>query len=382
MKQGSGTFTAVSDVSQLNAVFQAIAGQIGAAVKDAAVTDLMGPGFEIPAANVSSIVTVPGIPAATYNSDTKTITWNPGTLTTPIEEGSNIKYAELKYRIEINDDILTQTPDENGEYPTNSDAQVSYKDADGNSQTGTFPVPMVNPVLYKVVKVLQDKDGNVITADRNFTVQVTGPGKDGNYTVRSFTLNASTQNSTKLMTDLRYSSTYTFEETGNLSAYDVTYYVNGNEVSGADRKFEIVNNNTADVEVKVVNKEKSVDISGAKTWDDANNQDGKRPASITINLYKKVGEAEKAFVESKTVKADANGNWTWSFTNQPKYEGDVEIVYSITEDVVTGYTTTVSGYNVTNTHVPETVDISGAKTWDDADNQDGIRPASIKINLY
>ena len=90
------------------------------------------------------------------------------TLTQPISEGSDINYVELTYTIEITDDILSQTPDANGEYPTNGDAQISYADAYGNLQTAVFPTPKVNPVLYRVVKILQDKDGNEITADRNF----------------------------------------------------------------------------------------------------------------------------------------------------------------------------------------------------------------------
>ncbi len=132
----------------------------------------------------------------------------------------------------------------------------------------------------------------------------------------------------------------------------------------------------------VTNTYQTVNVSGEKTWDDADNQDGLRPGSITIKLYKKVGEAEKELVESKTVtSAD---NWAWTFANLPKYEGGVEIVYSITEEAVTGYTTTYSetGYDVTNKHIPELIDISGKKTWDDNDDQDGNRPESITIRIW
>ena len=115
-------------------------------------------------------------------------------------------------------------------------------------------------------------------------------------------------------------------------------------------------------------------VSGAKTWNDANNQDGKRPASITINLF---ADGEK--VDSKTVtEAD---KWSWSFTDLPKYADGKEIVYTITEDAVADYTTVVSGYNVTNTYETETTSVSGSKTWNDANNQDGKRPSSITINL-
>ncbi|MBR3714862.1 MAG: Cna B-type domain-containing protein, partial [Clostridia bacterium] len=115
-------------------------------------------------------------------------------------------------------------------------------------------------------------------------------------------------------------------------------------------------------------------ISGGKTWDDANNQDGKRPASITINLLANGKEVAE-------VKVTAENGWKYSFNNLPKYEDGKLIVYTITEDAVAGYTTTINGYNVTNTHTPETTYVSGGKTWNDANNQDGKRPASITINL-
>lgn len=46
-------------------------------------------------------------------------------------------------------------------------------------------------------------------------------------------------------------------------------------------------------------------------------------------------------------------DWAWRFTGLNKYEAGKKIVYTITEDVVPGYTTAVNGYNVTNTHTPE-----------------------------
>jgi len=115
-------------------------------------------------------------------------------------------------------------------------------------------------------------------------------------------------------------------------------------------------------------------VSGEKTWDDADNQDGKRPESITINLL-----ANGVVADTKTV-TEADG-WKWSFEGVNKYENGEEIVYTITEEAVDGYETTVDGFNVTNTHAPEKIEISGTKTWNDDGNRDGIRPESITINL-
>ena len=154
------------------------------------------------------------------------------------------------------------------------------------------------------------------------------------------------------------------------------------EVGESDGKVTISGNKFA-VEIedlgkegfKIVNK-KLIDISGSKTWDDNNNQDGKRPDKIVINLL-----ADGTKVDSKEVTA-AN-NWSWSFTDLSKYkDAGTEIEYTITEDAVADYIAKVEGYNVTNMHNPATINISGGKTWDDNDNQDGKRPGSIKIRLY
>ena len=122
-------------------------------------------------------------------------------------------------------------------------------------------------------------------------------------------------------------------------------------------------------------------VEGEKTWDDANNQDGKRPTSITVKLYKKVGDKEKEEVTTQEVKADKDGNWKYKFENLPKYEGGKEIKYSVKEVAVEGYTTEIKDFNITNKHVPEKTSVEGTKTWVDNNDQDGKRPGSIKVIL-
>ena len=122
-------------------------------------------------------------------------------------------------------------------------------------------------------------------------------------------------------------------------------------------------------------------VSGEKTWDDNNDQDGKRPEKITVELYKKVGDKQSEKVTTQEVKADKDGNWKYKFENLPKYEGGKEIKYSVKEVAVEGYTTEIKDFNITNKHVPEKTSVEGTKTWDDANNQDGKRPTKIKVIL-
>ena len=132
---------------------------------------------------------------------------------------------------------------------------------------------------------------------------------------------------------------------------------------------------------------KEIDYKVTKVWNDANNQDGKRPESVTVQLYKKVGDADPVAVEGKKLtltakdKTDAN-TWVASFTNLPQYEAGKEITYSIKEvDVPAGYEASVTGQVVTNTHNPDTVILSGTKVWKDNNNQDGKRTTSVKVQI-
>ena len=117
------------------------------------------------------------------------------------------------------------------------------------------------------------------------------------------------------------------------------------------------------------------EVKGAKTWNDNDNQDGKRPEAITVNLL-----ADGQQVDSKEVK-EADG-WTYAFTNLPKFKDGKEIVYTVTENQVSDYNTEIKGFDITNTYSPGEISGTVTKHWEDGNNQDGIRPENIKIQLY
>ena len=123
-------------------------------------------------------------------------------------------------------------------------------------------------------------------------------------------------------------------------------------------------------------------VTVTKIWDDGKNQDGKRPDSIIVKLF--AGGEDTG----KTVTLSGDGNsWEGKFTDLDKYADGVEIEYSIEEAEVTEgdleeYTSTIAGFTITNTHIPEVTELTVTKEWDDADNQDGIRPESITVTLY
>jgi hypothetical protein len=116
-------------------------------------------------------------------------------------------------------------------------------------------------------------------------------------------------------------------------------------------------------------------VSGTKTWDDADDQDGARPESITIRLYRDGEE-----IASKTVTE--KDQWSWTFDNLDKYEDEGQTVeYTITEDAVENYSTTYDGFNVTNSYTPNEVSVTVFKRWSDSRNVNGLRPQNIFVEL-
>ena len=148
---------------------------------------------------------------------------------------------------------------------------------------------------------------------------------------------------------------------------EIAYTVAEEAVSGYTSKvdgYNITNSYTPE----------TVKISGQKKWEDADNQDGKRPASVKVKIL----NGDTVVDEQNVTSAN---DWKYESKALPKYAAGQEITYTVSEEAVPGYTSKVDGYNITNSYTPETTTVSGSKTWEDGDNQDGKRPASITVNL-
>ena len=162
--------------------------------------------------------------------------------------------------------------------------------------------------------------------------------------------------------------------------YPIIYYVDEEDVpSGYICRIRGTN---------IINHEKSTKVTVNKVWDDNNNQDGIRPASIIVRLY-----ADSVYTGKYTVLSESN-NWTYTFDNLPCMKDKVKINYSVaeyTEESVdsTAYSSTIvsSGtetnqiFKITNKHTPEKTSVVIKKKWNDVADLDRIRPNSVKIKL-
>ena len=212
-----------------------------------------------------------------------------------------------------------------------------------------------------VKKTWDDKDNQDGKRPSSVTVKLLADGQD---TGKTLELNKD-NNWSGSFTDLDVNKAgkaikYTIEE---VSVAEYESKVTGDATTG----FTITNNYTPE----------TVNVKATKNWDDANNQDGKRPTKITINLL-----ADGQKVDSKEIQAAPDGTWSVEFTKLAKYKDGKEIKYTVTEEAVAEYESTITDFTITNKYAPKEIDYKVTKVWKDANNQDGKRPESVTVQLF
>ena len=164
---------------------------------------------------------------------------------------------------------------------------------------------------------------------------------------------------------------YTVNELEAFAEYTKT--ISGDAINGF-----VITNTRPDVPPPPTDDE--IRMNGNKIWHHGNNPEVLRPASIVVKVYDGT-----RLVTSKTVTE--NDHWQWHF-NLPKYRADgvTEIVYTVDEEPVPGYTKKVHGYTIVNsheTHIPsgETVIVGGEKIWNHGNSPAASRPKSISVQI-
>ncbi|MBQ3791459.1 MAG: Cna B-type domain-containing protein [Lachnospiraceae bacterium] len=116
---------------------------------------------------------------------------------------------------------------------------------------------------------------------------------------------------------------------------------------------------------------------GEIQWSDRNNQDGIRPASVDIQLY------ADGVANGNPVTLNESNSWYYIWENLPKLTNDEQpIVYSVDEvSIPAGYTKSVSGYFITNTHTVEETEATVKAVWMDNNDEAGLRPAELTVKL-
>ena len=140
--------------------------------------------------------------------------------------------------------------------------------------------------------------------------------------------------------------TYTFE---NLSKYDQ----NGNEIIYTIQEGTIPEgyNKTID-NYSIINSytPETTQVVVEKIWDDDNNLDNLRKP-IEVVLYGNNEEMATIFLDGTIDDNGETSAWTATFNNVPKKANGTDITYTVNEkNVPAGYTKTITGLTITNTH--------------------------------
>ena len=152
---------------------------------------------------------------------------------------------------------------------------------------------------------------------------------------------------------------YKFDD---LDKYDndgnpINYTVEEDEIQGYTASYE---KTATGYDIINEHKPETVDVKGDKKWLDDNDKDKKRPDEITIGLYVDNTKIQ----ETKAIKAN---NWEFKFENLPKYKKGKKIEYTVKEEPVEGYTSSIKKisdnvYQIVNT-ITGKVSIPVNKTW-------------------
>jgi len=241
------------------------------------------------------------------------------------------------------DGTITSSPLVSGTY------KIKEKTAPAGYQLNTDEYTLVVSPTSNAIQTVKDEP---IRTSVKATKQWVGPigsavtvhlYADDVDTGKTVTLNAA-NNWEDTFTNLRKYKPGTTTEIKYTVKEDAIANYNGVVSGDMATGFTITNTNTEKTTVKVT-----------KTWV------GTPAASVDVKLL-----ADGA--EKETVTLTATDNWTHTFTNLDKYANDGhEIVYTVDETPVAGYTkdisgTAATGFTIKNTNT-ETINIPVTKTW-------------------
>ena len=147
-----------------------------------------------------------------------------------------------------------------------------------------------------------------------------------------------------------------------------------------------VDGNTVRVEDQLI---KRLAISVTKRWSDNLNADRYRTPSVTVQLQ------QNGHPFGDAVTLDSSNHWTTTWPELLATDGNGKTYsYTVNEiqdpDFAKKYHFTLQkrpltdGYEFTmiNIHKPDTIDLEATKQWNDADDQDGVRPDQVCVVVY
>lgn len=344
-------YSPAPDATDLDEIFDAISKSLGYAATNAKVEDKIGDHFELIEDSLPDGVS--------YNSNTRVISWNPGTI---------VEKAQLVYKVKAKADFAGGLAD------TNEFATLTFKDVFGTSGIKkTFPKPNVDvPSLIKVSLT----DANIVLGDsislgtgkkpggENYMSPVTGGDNDG--------------------------KTFSYEWRVVGSDTVISRDKNPSVSPTKDTEYELTvidsNGCKAKARMKVFPRVAGTKIEATKTWVGGPSSDH---TAVTLVLYRTVKNGQQTIVNGFTPSITGKAptfNYIWE--NLPKTDNEGNpYTYSVKEKgvvenkvIINGneYIVTQDGNAITNTYKSPKTDIVAEKIWKGGFKEKPI----IQIQLY
>lgn len=166
---------------------------------------------------------------------------------------------------------------------------------------------------------------------------------------------------------------------------DMPKYKNGVEIDYQIKDFKvdgyttniIKGDSVKDFKVTNTHVPEMVTVTVTEGWHDQSDYDKIRPEEIALTLTGSDGN-----VYEKTVNKET---WTAVFSDLPKNSKGEQIIYTLTQEGIKGYSTTITNnqtdtITVINKHEPVKA-ITVTVTWNDENNKDSIRPDKVTVKL-
>lgn len=247
------------------------------------------------------------------------------------------------------------------------------------------------PVAGASLKLSKWGSSEAPEAWSNWTASMQGVRKDPTGTALIWTTGSTGKQTFELLP-----GRYWLEETAAPDGYQTMSPIT--ITVGADGVVTVNGHNVTDKDgigqIQALDAPKTTNLTVNKVWNDSNDQDGKR-RTVTFDLYRKLaGEADytKMDGQSRDINVNAGDSAAYWFDLPVVVDGKRAEYKAAEATTIDGYTAQCTApafaadgsgmvMTCTNTHAPETTSLGVNKGWNDAGNQDGIRPDSITVYL-
>ncbi|WP_158306222.1 Cna B-type domain-containing protein [Weissella koreensis] len=274
------------------------------------------------------------------------------------------------------------------------DYEISYTTSIGTDDANFKYLREGNDIKVKNVVQLEDNYGNVLGGDvTNLSFLATGQGVSNYIEPGKLAIIKQGENDQKLLAGAKFSL---YDQNNNLVKSNLKTDQNGYalvdnlkpgqyllkemkapvgyQIDNKDLTVQIDEGQLKTVTVKNKLQPTLTEVNGNLKWFDKHNLKNYRPQQVGVNLMQN-GQLLKTTIVS------AKDRWNYHFEKLPEFdENGQRYQYTVNESEIFKYKTKQDGFDFIHV-LNGTTSIQGQKIWQDQNNEAGLRPRKVEIEL-